>query len=121
MLLFGTECLAWMRRVTIIGLAVGKIGLQSVRCFAAAPQADQRIDGKSFGAAPHCKLRDGLVTREVRVEIILRCQMAVEGRKCRDDEIGGYAVCPFRSEEHTSELQSLMRISYAVFCLKKKN
>src|SRR3546814_4650432 len=26
-----------------------------------------------------------------------------------------------RSEEHTSELQSLMRISYAVFCLKKKN
>src|SRR3546814_7687001 len=30
--------------------------------------------------------------------------------------------CRFwRSEEHTSELQSLMRISYAVFCLKKKN
>src|SRR3546814_5008251 len=36
-------------------------------------------------------------------------------------EIGagsGYAAA--RSEEHTSELQSLMRISYAVFCLKKK-
>src|SRR3546814_9829988 len=31
---------------------------------------------------------------------------------------GGAVV---RSEEHTSELQSLMRISYAVFCLKKKN
>src|SRR3546814_1086773 len=30
-------------------------------------------------------------------------------------------VCKERSEEHTSELQSLMRISYAVFCLKKKN
>src|SRR3546814_3914882 len=29
--------------------------------------------------------------------------------------------CRGRSEEHTSELQSLMRISYAVFCLKKKN
>src|SRR3546814_10456522 len=29
-------------------------------------------------------------------------------------------VVSFRSEEHTSELQSLMRISYAVFCLKKK-
>src|SRR3546814_2835504 len=28
--------------------------------------------------------------------------------------------CDMRSEEHTSELQSLMRISYAVFCLKKK-
>src|SRR3546814_2303365 len=33
-----------------------------------------------------------------------------------------YGRSPFwRSEEHTSELQSLMRISYAVFCLKKKN
>src|SRR3546814_10612268 len=30
-------------------------------------------------------------------------------------------VASDRSEEHTSELQSLMRISYAVFCLKKKN
>src|SRR3546814_10211607 len=29
-------------------------------------------------------------------------------------------LCAHRSEEHTSELQSLMRISYAVFCLKKK-
>src|SRR3546814_4665868 len=32
----------------------------------------------------------------------------------------GSAGAPERSEEHTSELQSLMRISYAVFCLKKK-
>src|SRR3546814_8567937 len=32
-----------------------------------------------------------------------------------------YRVQLYRSEEHTSELQSLMRISYAVFCLKKKN
>src|SRR3546814_5565400 len=30
------------------------------------------------------------------------------------------SISPTRSEEHTSELQSLMRISYAVFCLKKK-
>src|SRR3546814_8915456 len=37
--------------------------------------------------------------------------------------IGRHSVAPavFRSEEHTSELQSLLRISYAVFCLKKKN
>src|SRR3546814_7000405 len=31
------------------------------------------------------------------------------------------SIVNIRSEEHTSELQSLMRISYAVFCLKKKN
>src|SRR3546814_1656734 len=48
------------------------------------------------------------------------------GRPCRDTAGGGGAVArrePVRrrrSEEHTSELQSLMRISYAVFCLKKK-
>src|SRR3546814_2529758 len=35
------------------------------------------------------------------------------------DEVGS-AAGQLRSEEHTSELQSLMRISYAVFCLKKK-
>src|SRR3546814_1248291 len=54
---------------------------------------------------------------------------------CANDQIGGklfgpscerrddhqFASAPrVRSEEHTSELQSLMRISYAVFCLKKK-
>src|SRR3546814_3473678 len=32
-----------------------------------------------------------------------------------------FSIANDRSEEHTSELQSLMRISYAVFCLKKKN
>src|SRR3546814_2272340 len=41
--------------------------------------------------------------------------MALEGRDW-DDEL----CALMRSEEHTSELQSLMRISYAVFCLKKK-
>src|SRR3546814_4538364 len=38
--------------------------------------------------------------------------------------LGGHRLATVeleRSEEHTSELQSLMRISYAVFCLKKKN
>src|SRR3546814_9979003 len=41
-------------------------------------------------------------------------------RRIPADGIGAYAdACRRRSEEHTSELQSLMRISYAVFCLKK--
>src|SRR3546814_7960523 len=39
------------------------------------------------------------------------------GELYRDDVKGDLLI---RSEEHTSELQSLMRISYAVFCLKKK-
>src|SRR3546814_4945231 len=36
------------------------------------------------------------------------------------NQIPGWLGIPMRSEEHTSELKSLMRISYAVLCLKKK-
>src|SRR3546814_4092595 len=36
-------------------------------------------------------------------------------------DVNGRIAMELRSEEHTSELQSLMRISYAVFCLKKKS
>src|SRR3546814_6885797 len=43
-------------------------------------------------------------------------QLKLEPNVLRAD----YGRIPDRSEEHTSELQSLMRISYAVFCLKKK-
>src|SRR3546814_1521428 len=41
-------------------------------------------------------------------------------RTLRKLEVAGLVKFTKRSEEHTSELQSLMRISYAVFCLKKK-
>src|SRR3546814_6849631 len=44
---------------------------------------------------------------------------AVRGSSLRKSHCLGVRM-PSRSEEHTSELQSLMRISYAVFCLKKK-
>src|SRR3546814_10566423 len=52
---------------------------------------------------------------EVHRPVIVGPLAPGEGRAAFDDEAG---LC--RSEEHTSELQSLMRISYAVFCLKKK-
>src|SRR3546814_2327864 len=52
---------------------------------------------------------------------------AVSGTRARRDaspgarsSTGSRSRMSWRSEEHTSELQSLMRISYAVFCLKKK-
>src|SRR3546814_4216984 len=53
------------------------------------------------------------------------CRRGDEARPHRPDRRCGSsdryrAFRPARSEEHTSELQSLMRISYAVFCLKKK-
>src|SRR3546814_10670864 len=46
------------------------------------------------------------------------------GRECRRHDIEGRRICAVgepRSDEHTSELQSLMRISYSVFRLKKNN
>src|SRR3546814_5524752 len=46
-----------------------------------------------------------------------RHQPAAKGNEAADRQ----SLWHIRSEEHTSELQSLMRISYAVFCLKKKN
>src|SRR3546814_7654129 len=45
-----------------------------------------------------------------------------QGRSCKDRPRPRLLPCrQSRSEEHTSELQSLMRLSYAVFCLKKKH
>src|SRR3546814_6750435 len=44
----------------------------------------------------------------------------IDAEKAKLTPFGGTIAHGFRSEEHTSELQSLMRISYAVFCLKKK-
>src|SRR3546814_3417638 len=53
--------------------------------------------------------------------IIELCEPAESKRRGFTQEIGGRRRrMARRSEEHTSELQSLMRISYAVFCLKKK-
>src|SRR3546814_4438847 len=46
---------------------------------------------------------------------------AADGAICKSRIFLGTLDYRLRSEEHTSELQSLMRISYAVFCLKKKN
>src|SRR3546814_6477836 len=47
------------------------------------------------------------------------CGSEGDGR-CHDGQESVDRMTRYRSEEHTSELQSLMRISYAVFCLKKK-
>src|SRR3546814_5861933 len=50
-----------------------------------------------------------------------RCFTSYQTRAIKTLNLALEAMDRLRSEEHTSELQSLMRISYAVFCLKKKN
>src|SRR3546814_6883617 len=65
------------------------------------------------------RLRKGRVRREMIARIF---RLAAFGAAAFEyqDVIGEQGQSIDRSEEHTSELQSLMRISYAVFCLKKK-
>src|SRR3546814_6011762 len=66
----------------------------------------------AFGMdAAEAEGRDALVRHPIADDVGQEGVVGVDGR-------GGGGVG--RSEEHTSELQSLMRISYAVFCLKKK-
>src|SRR3546814_9826977 len=59
-------------------------------------------------------LRDGAEAEDIVQEAFTRLSLVDLDHI---DDARGW----LRSEEHTSELQSLMRISYAVFCLKKKN
>src|SRR3546814_5048820 len=65
----------------------------------------------------------GLAGREARLDELLEQAARIDGAAdalvLRRAEVEFTAVAD-RSEEHTSELQSLMRISYDVFCLKKK-
>src|SRR3546814_1458410 len=67
------------------------------------------------------RLVDG-VTKLSKIEAMTESERAAENlRKFLLAMSEDLRVLLVRSEEHTSELQSLMRISYAVFCLKKKN
>src|SRR3546814_5540719 len=77
-----------------------------------------RCDDAQRDAPPRCSLwaRDDVHRRRAGARGDLRALIA-ERRRLRRPQ----CPPPLRSEEHTSELQSLMRISYAVFCLKKKN
>src|SRR3546814_686974 len=79
----------------------------------AGKKADEYIDLLSKGQIPSESSVQVAFPMDVilnDVKYTLRCELC-----------GPNAVTIHRSEEHTSELQSLMRISYAVFCLKKKN
>src|SRR3546814_4495372 len=62
--------------------------------------------------------RGGQLVEKPRPQVVLGCiGLGTVLQHTLDDVVEPHRL---RSEEHTSELQSLMRISYAVFCLKKK-
>src|SRR3546814_976399 len=79
---------------------------------------------------PYTTLVRSFLRRTLRRQLLRRHCLCAHGRRRRGIDgaaflLGGEdrtaEVAWERSEEHTSELQSLMRISYAVFCLKKKH
>src|SRR3546814_9747497 len=91
--------------------------LKSLRVFCAVAQvggfsaAERELNMSKASISCHI--------REIEQQLGVRlCERGPAG--FRLTTAGGVALDVSRSEEHTSELQSLMRISYAVFCLKKK-
>src|SRR3546814_3833005 len=92
-----------------------KFWSRAIRRHAAAARYWVSRDGRSVAGTPAA---DGgrQVVNAVLLNNIDHRDLRVDAR--RGARFGDRVMS--RSEEHTSELQSLMRISYAVFCLKKK-
>src|SRR3546814_4826483 len=91
-------------------------------------RTDTRFPYPTLFRSP-CALRARSDPRQTRRRDIERPQLPLIAHRCAERqrfaagaraEVGDALAGLGRSEEHTSELQSLMRISYAVFCLKKK-
>src|SRR3546814_6970470 len=99
---------AWMRGLTawiMVGMVLGIVAGQICHAAAATPEQAKAIS-------------EGFT---VITDIFLRLVKMIIAPLVLATLVAGIAHMNDRSEEHTSELQSLMRISYAVFCLKKKN
>src|SRR3546814_5869986 len=87
----------------------------------AAAAERHRVDAAHVGHLPQ-DFRAGAEFVRGRVVGVAELVDEVGAGRFSGDALGQVlVVVGMRSEEHTSELQSLMRISYAVFCLKKKN
>src|SRR3546814_3680637 len=63
----------------------------------------------------------GIADADAKAARVYDLEMKIAKAHATREESEDFTKSATRSEEHTSELQSLMRISYAVFCLKKKN
>src|SRR3546814_1646264 len=87
---------------TVIPITMAELAILVVT---PTPEGSVRFDRHAMGAAG-----DGRHPIAVRTD----------ARRHEPTGLAAIADASVRSEEHTSELQSLMRISYAVFCLKKK-
>src|SRR3546814_3149329 len=96
------------------------LGEQLKRILGDALPPGVNIEGVKVMGVPAGALKGPMRLRPAKLADL---QGLLEGTHQKKFEIGDIVTLrpwAHRSEEHTSELQSLMRISYAVFCLKKK-
>src|SRR3546814_3209928 len=105
-----------VKSATLAGTSLG--GWISARIAARHPERVDRLSLiASAGLTAHPSVMHNLKTLTERASLV----SGREGVKVRlDFVLKNPEALTERSEEHTSELQSLMRISYADFCLKKK-
>src|SRR3546814_7987049 len=110
----------WSSDVCSSDLAGGRLGRDSGaghrRGRPAEPAAVPRLCAAVLQSSAHCRLHETAPL----VRGSLRRRLRRRGAEDPDSEAELDRIV-VRSEEHTSELQSLMRLSYAVFCLNTKN
>src|SRR3546814_3929013 len=100
--------------VVLIEEVLSRAGSRVAGILDAIPGNVKRLQPELSAVALHSIGKEVARARNLAAAVSLE-DLVEEPQEAVDDEIGP------RSEEHTSELQSLMRISYAVLCLKKKN
>src|SRR3546814_3681587 len=89
--------------------------------FRSIVRIDEQRIGELLGRAREAREDEhARILGILRRDIFLGDEVHPVAKRGDEADLGG-AIETERSEAHTSELQSLMRISYAVFCLKKKN
>src|SRR3546814_10762941 len=94
--------------------------------YGTEPSCEAALEQARWPAGFRCPRCDGVTYSRVRgrTYALFQCQACrhqtslIAGTVMQGTKL---PLTTWRSEEHTSELQSLMRISYAVFCLKKKH
>src|SRR3546814_8662049 len=102
-----------MDQKAAVGARAGDRAVHVVQGDAVGGRAVRRASGRGGGRIHASRLTPGVPAGQARP--------LCHGLACRPSANHPMSPAQWRSEEHTSELQSLMRISYAVFCLKKKN
>src|SRR3546814_8263990 len=94
----------------------GLLGLVPLPCFENSNTSE--VLSVKYQTAPLAE--DMYINGPIEADVWLSTTAADASLSVRVDDVDENGVAK-RSEEHKSELQSLMRITYAVFCLKKKN